>query len=255
MTKWMLGVVAAAALVVPAGAQDAVAVVKKAIDAHGGAENITKYKASSGTMKGTLSISGQDMEFTGTVLSETPSKHKVKIEADIMGQKLTVLQICNGEKAKSTVSIGGMAIPGGGDEEKDELKLATAIQDAMTLVPLLDDKNYTLKLEDKAKVNDVDCDVVKVTLKKFSKDITLYFDAKTNLLIKTQRKGKGPSADGTLMEVNEETYASKYEKIQGLIQQPTKIEVKHDGKKFMSYTMSDIKILEEIDAKEFGLDD
>jgi hypothetical protein len=254
MTRWILGL-AAAALAAPAPAQDdAKKAIEKAVTAHGGVDNLKKYKASKATMKGDLTVGGMDMTFEGTTASEYPGKFKVNIEASVMGQKLSILQVANGDKAKTKVSIAGMDLPAGGDDEKDELKAAAALQDMSQIYPLLDDKKYTLKAEADAEVDGKKVTVVAVTVVESKKTVTLSFDKETGLMVKTRRKGRGPSPDGTLKEVDEETFLADYKKVNGLMT-PMKMAVKHDGAKFMTYTLADVEVLESLPAATFATDD
>jgi hypothetical protein len=72
--------------------------------------------------------------------------------------------------------------------------------------------------------------------------------------VKTAHRGIGPGDGGAPVEVLEETYHSEFKKVQG-IQTPTRLEVKHDDKKFMTVNLSDIELLEKLDDKEFAVDD
>jgi len=255
MTRRILGLAAALAFVVPAAAQDdAKKVIEKAITAHGGLDTLKKYKASKATIKGDLSVAGMDMTFEGTTASEYPGKFKVAIEASLMGQKLSIVQIANGDKAKTKVSLAGMDLPTGGDDEKDELKASAAMQDMSEIYPLLDDKKYTLKAEADAEVEGKKVAVIGVTILDMKKTVTLSFDKESGLLVKTQRKARGPAGDGSTKEVDEESFLGDYKKVNGLMT-AMKMTVKHDGAKFMSYTMSDVENLESLPASTFATDD
>ncbi|MSR52768.1 MAG: hypothetical protein EXS09_05700 [Gemmataceae bacterium] len=234
--------------------EKAEAIVKKSIEAHGGADALNKYKAGRMSMKGELSILGMDIEFSGKMSYMTPDRYRMEMEAQIMGQKLQMKQTVKGEMVKSVITIAGMSIPAGGDAEKDELKLASVMQEAERLTPLLDSTKFTLKVEKEEEVDGKKVDVVVITPKAVKRDVKFFFDQKTGLLVKTAHKGKGPGDDGTPKEVNEETYRSDFKKVSG-VQTAQKLEVKHDGKKFMTVKASDIELLEKIDDKEFTIDD
>ena len=94
--------------------------------------------------------------------------------------------------------------------------------------------------------------MVLVTAKDLN-DTKLSFDKKTGLLTKVERKGLAPSM-GEPTEVTEETVMSDFKKVDGVMQ-PTKMVVTHDGKKFMTMTVTDTKLMEKADAKAFALDD
>ena len=256
MRHWFLGLTVA---VVAAGAaaadEKATAVVKQAIEAHGGADNLNKYKAGKFTMKGDLSVLGMDLEFTGSLAYALPDKYRLQISTEVMGQKMDINQVVRGEKVKSTITVGGMTIPSpGGDAEQEELKTAIAMQEAEQLTTLLDEKRFTIKSTDEADVNGKKAAVIVVQPKAVKKEFKMYFDKDSGLLVKTFHKGHGPGADGAGAEVDEESFHQDYKKVNG-VQVPTKLVVNHDGKKFMTVNISDYELLTKLDDKEFAFDD
>jgi outer membrane lipoprotein-sorting protein len=254
MRCWVLGL--AVALVVAGSAvadEKAEAVVKKAIDAHGGADALNKYKAGKFKLKGEISVMGMEFEFTGTVSYMTPDRYKLEVNAEIMGMKLVINQVVKGDSIKSSGTIGGMQIPMNSDAEKQELKMAAVLQEAEQLTPLLDAKKFTIKAGDDDTVNGKKASLVIVTPKAIDKELKIYFDKESGLVVKTAHKGLGPG-EGAPTEVLEETYHTEYKKVSG-VQTATKLTVTHDGKKFMTMDVSDIELLEKIDDKEFTIDD
>jgi len=230
-------------------------VVKKAIDAHGGADALNKYKAGTMKMTGELSVLGMDLEFTGTLTYNLPDRYRLHMNTEVMGQKMEIEQVVKGETVKNTITVGGMKVPSpGGDAEKEELKTAVALQEAEQLTPLLDAKKFTLKAADDADVNGKKASVLVVTPKAVKKEIKMFFDKESGLLVKTAHKGMGPGEDGQPKEVDEESFGSDYKKVNG-VQVPTKLTVHHDGKKFMTVKLSDYELKEKIDDKEFAVDD
>lgn len=247
----------AIALVVSSAAtadEKAEAVVKKGIEAHGGADALNKYKAGRFKMKGEVSILGMDIEFSGKLSYSMPDRYNMEMQAEFMGQKMVIKQTVKGETVKATIMFGGMNLPAGGDSEKEELKLASIMQEAERLTPLLDAKKFTIKTAAEEEVDGKKVDVLVITPTAVKKEVRFYFDKKSGLLVKTAHKGKGPGEDGTTVDVNEESYHSDFKKING-IETAQKMEVKHDGKKFMIIKASDIELLEKIDDKEFTVDD
>jgi hypothetical protein len=254
MRSWILGlVVVFAGASVAAADEKAEAVVKKAIEAHGGAAALDKYKAGKFNMKGELSIMGLDIAFTGKLAFMSPDKYKMEMDAEIMGQKMTVQQVVNGDKTKNKVTFGGMTIPVP-DNEKEELKMAVAMQEAENLTPLLDSKKFEITAVADEDVEGSKASVVSIKIKALNKEAKFYFDQKTNLLVKTAHKGKGPGDGGEPKEVMEESLHKDYKKVNG-VQTATKMVVSHDGKKFMTIDASDIELLEKIEDKEFAIDD
>ena len=255
MRHWFLGLAVAIALAsTAAAAEKAEAIIKKAIEAHGGSDALTKYKAAKTNMKGDLSINGTDIEFKGSTMSSGGDRYKFELTADIMGAKLVIHQVVKGDVVKSKVTVNDMAQPEPGDEEKADLKFGAAMQDVQQLVPLLDDKRYELKAGDDDEVDGKKVAVVVVKLKKIDKECKLAFDKTSGLLLKVSRKGRGPGEGGASGEVQEETILSDYKKVNGM-QVAMKMLVNHDGKKFATMTLSDYEVLEKIDDKEFGTDD
>jgi outer membrane lipoprotein-sorting protein len=161
--------------------------------------------------------------------------------------------VVKGDSIKSSGTIGGMQIPMNSDAEKQELKMAAVLQEAEQLTPLLDAKKFTIKSGDDDTVNGKKVSVVIATPKAIDKELKLYFDKESGLVLKTAHKGLAPS-EGAPTEVLEETYHTEYKKVSG-VQTATKLTVTHDGKKFMTMDVSDIELLEKIDDKEFTIDD
>ena len=256
MRQWLLGLAVALTAAGVAAADDkAEAVVKKAIEAHGGADALNKYKAGKFNMKGDLSVLGMDLDFTGSLAYSMPDRYRLQMSTEVMGQKMDISQVVKGEQAKSTITVGGMTIPSpGGDAEKEELKTAAVMQEAEQLTPLLDPKRFTIKAIEDADVNGKKAAGILVQPKATKKEFKMYFDKDSGLLVKTAHQGQGPGEDGQPKEVLEESYHSEFKKVQG-VQTPTKLVVHHDGKKFMTVTISDIELLEKLDDKEFAIDD
>jgi len=256
MRTWFYGLAAVAAVATAAPADDkpaqdkaAVAVVKKAIEAHGGADVLNKYKAGTMRIKGTASVMGLDLEFTGEVSYAFPDKYKMTMDADLMGQKLKIVNVANGKTVKSTVNGLAAPIP---DAAKEEMASNAVEQEVTTLTPLLDADKYTLKSAPDADVNGKPAAVVVVSGKRLKdKEWKLFFDKDKGTLVKMQRKGV--AADGST-EVDEESYMMDYKKVDGVLT-PGKVEVKHDGKKFLTFEITDVKYKEKADDKEFAIDD
>src|SRR5207247_1441681 len=83
------------------------------------------------------------------------------------------------------------------DMPKDELAIQQIGQKAgwiMHLVPLKD-KAYTVKAEGTEKVGEMNTSVVKVSRKDYP-TVTLYFDKKTDYLVKSQYKTKSSEQKG-----------------------------------------------------------
>ena len=247
-----LGLAALAALLAVAAPsaradEDAVKIVTAGIKAHGGEEALKKNKAGEYKMKGTMSILGSDLEYTGTVAYQLPEQFKMTIDTDLMGQKLSIVQVGSGDKFKTTLNGAAQKID---DKTKEELRQGASSQEISMLYPLLDDKKYTIKAGKDAKVGDTECSTVVVEGKK-TKKITLHFDKKTGLLHATVRQGMAP---GSGEEVEEQVVMGDYKETDG-VKIPMKMVVKHDGKTFMTTTFTEAKLSAKLDAKVFDIDE
>ena len=253
MRPWILGVaLAVSAAGLAAADEKAAAVVKKGIEAHGGADALNKYKAERFTMKGEVDVMGTATEFTGG-MAHAGDKFRMDLSMQFMGMNITFRQVVNGDKAKRTVKVGDMDVPAG-DVEKDEMKMIVAGHLAQRLTPLLDPKHFTIRAGDDEDVNGKKAAVVVATPKAIDKEIKLYFDKESGLLVKTGHQGKGPGEGGARTDVYQESYLSEFKKVNG-VQVATRVQQNHDGKKFLTSTMSDIELLEKLDDSEFKLDD
>jgi hypothetical protein len=255
MRCWVLGL--AVALVVAGSAtadEKAEAIVKKAIEAHGGADALNKYKAGKCKLKGEFTVMDQDIEFTGSVSYMLPDRYRLEFSANIAGMKLTIHHVMKGDSLKMSGTFGDMEIPMDSDAEKAELKMAAIVQEAEQLTPLLDAKKFTIKAGDEDTVNKKKASCVIVTPKALDRELKIYFDKETSLIVKTVHRGLGTDKDGDPAEVLEETYHSEYKKVSG-VQTATRQTITHDGKKFMTIDVSEIEFLEKIDDKEFAIDD
>jgi outer membrane lipoprotein-sorting protein len=254
MRRLFLGLAVALSAAGLAAADDkAEAVVKKAIEAGGGADALNKYKAARLKMSGEVTIGGMDFEFTGTLVHSLPDRLRMDINLEIMGMKMVIHQVVKGESVKNSIKLGDTTLPDPGDTEKEELRLQAAMHEAEQLTPLLDAKKFDIKAADDEDVNGKKAAVVVVTPKAVNKEVKMYFDKTSWLLVKTAHKGVDNS-NGAPAEVLEESYSSDFKKVNG-IPVATKVVVHHDGKKFLTINMSDIEVLEKIDDKEFTIDD
>jgi hypothetical protein len=80
------------------------------------------------------------------------------------------------------------------------------------------------------------------------KDINLYFDKTTNLLVKLQWRTEDPMSD---VEVNEERIFTEYQDVQG-IKTFKKCIIFRDGKKYLDTEVVEAKYLEKVDDREFA---
>jgi hypothetical protein len=245
-TRW-LAALGAVLFSAPAFAADAKEIVEKAIEASGGKEMLKKYAAQRSEFKGTISVMGLEVAFTGKSVAHPPERERTEMTMEVMGQTIKVTQVVNGDKAK--VIAAGMEQPLM-DAQKEEMQESARLAEVYQLVTLLDGKNYEVKAIDNApKVDDRETMGITVSGKGL-KETKLFFDKKTGLLAKMEREGLDPAGQ----KGKQEMIIKEHKKFDG-IQTPVKFEIHHDGKKFLEMELTSVKYLEKVDAKEFDVSD
>lgn len=242
----MLSVLAlfAAAPGVRAADDDPKAIIAKAIKAHGGEEFLNKHQGARAQNKGKITLPGVgEADFTQDVVYMLPNKFKDSMELSIAGQKISVLTIMNGEKI--SIDAGGRAVDVT-DDIKKAMKEAVDMLSVARLTPLLKDKSYELSIFGEAKVEDKPAIGVRISAKG-KKDVTLFFDKKTGLMVKIEHRTTEPN---TGAEINQERIILEYKEKDG-IPLPKKVLVKHDGKTFIEAEASEFTFLEKVDDSEF----
>jgi hypothetical protein len=229
----------------PARAQDTAvtAIIQKAIKAHGGEEALNKYKAGTSRSKGRLEV-GTGLDFTQEMTYQLPNQFKEVLEIDVDGKKIPAVTVFNGEKGWVVVNGQFQDID---DKLLTELKEAGNLMRASRLTTLLQDRAFKLSSVGEAKVNGRAALGVRVESKGF-RDVNLYFDKDTGLLLKTERRALDVASG---QEVNEERVVVEYQKLEGM-QSPKKVVVNRDGKKFMEAEVLEVKLLEKVDPQSFA---
>ncbi|MGL4420880.1 MAG: hypothetical protein ACRCZF_09470 [Gemmataceae bacterium] len=225
-------------------------IVDKATKAHGGKAAHEKFQGTKYDFAAQITTMGLDIDLKGTSIAADGGKLKMNMEGEIMGNKLSIMQVLNGKKIVFKQSLGGMELPTP-EAAKEEVKPAAAMMDISKIYPLLDEKRFKLEAGGEEEVDGKKAHVLKVSLLEFKKDMTLFIDKETNLLVKMSRMTAGPMGEG---EINRSTVYSDIKTIDG-IKVPFKQTVYNDKEKFMTITIKEYKHLEKVDEKEFTIDD
>jgi hypothetical protein len=241
---------ATAALLLLAGAapaqDDARAVVERAVRAHGGQERLAKARADKVHVRGTLQVEGKDgpiaIPFTGEVLVQLPNQLKSVLEVNL-DKKRTVVQILNGDEAYVTTNgqpqkVGPAALA----EMREKLFLDRAVR----LVPLLTEKTYELASLGESKVGERPAVGVRVTARG-RKELRMYFDKETGLLVKTEHTLSDPEGKS----VRQEEYYGDFRDLGGY-RRPVRVAAYRDGKKVVDLEVIDVKYYDKIDDAEFA---
>lgn len=243
-TCCLFGLLMLAAPVRSAEEAGAKAIIAKAIEAHGGADNIKKHKTSVVKTKGKFYGMGEGIDYTGTTSIQMPDRNRMEVEMDANGMKLTFIRVYDG--AKGWQSFNGMATDLGKEmiAEGQEQQYSQSVE---RLIPLTE-KEYKLSSLGESKVGDRPTVGVKVE-REGHRPIKLYFDKEKNLLLKSETNGKDP------MNGDKEYKATKlfdnYKKVEGLMV-AHKVTLKHDDKDFVKSEVTEVKLPEKLDDALFA---
>ena len=221
---------------------DAGAIIDKAISALGG-EAIASKKGMTSKAKGTFYGLGDGIPYTSETAVQWPGCQRNNVEAEVNGQKFIRLTVVNDGKAWVKTNGDLMVLEG---EQLEEAKEEVYAAGVSTIFPL---KNKSFKITSlgESKVDGHAVTGIKVA-HKGHRDISLFFDKDTGLLVKTERRVKDVQGSGD--EVNQETLYSDYKEVDGS-KLAAKITIKREGKKFIEQENSDMKLSDKLDPKLF----
>jgi hypothetical protein len=221
-------------------------VVDRAIKAHGGAAALAKYPAVVMTAKGNFYGLGQALPFTGAWAVEGAERMKFTLEMTIQDKPAKVVEVVNGNKGwvkiqdTETMEMKKDQL----DEEREQMYAGWVA----TLAPLARGKDFKLSPLGDVKVDGKDAVGVKVE-HKGHRDVNLFFDKKSGLLVKSESVIKDMEAGGK--EMTQDTLYRKYKAVEGL-KQPTDILISRDGKRYVEAEFTDIRLQEHLDAGELS---
>jgi hypothetical protein len=220
----------------------ALGVLERAVKAHGGEERLAKIRADKVKLKGVFYVAAKEIPFTAETTVQLPGQFRnvIQLTGD---RKVTILQILNGDKTYVAFD---------GQPQKVEAAAAAEIREmmqldqAVRLVPLLADKSFTLEGLGESKVGDQAVWGVKASAKG-RRDVLLFFDKETYLLVKTEHQLN----DGGDKEVKQEEFYSDFKDVDGY-KRPMKISVRRNGNKLMEAELTDVHYLDKVDDAEFA---
>jgi hypothetical protein len=219
------------------------AIVDKGIEAAGGEANLSKYKGRTFKIKGNFYGMGDGIPYTGEVAVQLPSQSKQSVEADVGGQKFMMVTVVDGDKAwRKTNGMLEELEKDAATEEKENLHASWVA----TLLPLKDAGFKLTSLGD-SKVGDHEATGIKVA-HEGHRDVKLYFDKNTGLLIKLEHRIKDMMSGE---EANQETIFSDFKEADG-IKAPAKSLINRNGTKYIESENTDIKHHEKLDAGTFA---
>jgi hypothetical protein len=223
---------------------DTRAVIAKAIQARGGEEKLAKVKAVNFKGKGKFYGMGEGIDYTGEWNIQPPDKMRVQIGFDVNAMKITFVMVCDGKKGWRKINDDTMDVS---EEELAEMNEDQYAGRVEMLVPLMKDKGFELSPLGESKVDDHAAVGIRVA-HKGHRDINLFFDKKTGLLLKSERSVKDHMLGGK--ERMQETLHADYKDVDG-IQQATKVTIKRDGEKYVDLEVASFETKEQTDDSLF----
>ncbi|AWM38624.1 hypothetical protein GobsT_31960 [Gemmata obscuriglobus] len=233
------------AAIAPARADDAAEarkLIEKAVKAHGGQDKLDKFGGAVSKLKGTFYGQGDGLAMTGEISVAGQDKQRIDLEIDAGGQKIPIVIVLAGDKGWTKIVKDVTEL----DKDKLEETKEQAYASWVTNLAPLKDKQFTFATTGEIKVENRPALGVKVS-SKGHRDIDLYFDKETGLLVKSETRVKD---DTTGQEVTEESFPSEYKEVQGT-QQAMKFLTKRDGKKFIEGEVTSLELVEKLDASTF----
>jgi outer membrane lipoprotein-sorting protein len=250
MTRLLLAATTLALGVAPLATADddhakAKAVVEKAIKAAGwdkAAPAMTTWKDN-----GKFTGGGMSADFTGTWAFAAPDKYRFTVNMVFGDQKVELTVVANGDKVwESAFGMSRMAE----GEKREYVKEQVYRLWVQSLVPLVSDKEFTLKPLPEIKIDAAPAVGVEVT-RKGKPAVKLYFDAKTGLLAKTEMMVKN-EFDGWKETLSEGSVGG-WKDGDGGRKVFTKLTVAVSGKTMLESDLSDTKAHDKLDAKLFEI--
>jgi hypothetical protein len=229
----------------PAAAQEAPqALIARAIKAHGGAERLRLVRADWVQFKGTIQVGASGVPFVNETTVQLPAQLKSVVRLTVGGKTQTVVHLLDGDRASilidgqpQTVSAAHLA----------QLRQTLQLDHAVRLVPLLNDPAFSLAaVGGEPVVNGRPALAVQVR-GRGQKELLLYFDKATALLVKTEHLLDAPGGG----EVRQEGYYSDFKDVGGFLR-PGKVAAYRDGKKVMEAELIQARVYERLDAAEFS---
>ena len=224
--------------------KDAAAVLDKAIKALGGEEKLAKAAGYSWKTKSVITINGNDNEMTGQSTVKGFDHFHSEISGNFGGNDFKMVMVLAGDKGWR--KFNDQLMPLDGDGLANDKRTAYLQAAAFTILPLKG-KEFKVVSAGEEKVGDKPAAVLKVTGPD-GKDFKLWFDKETGLLVKELARVAGFMPGE---EFDRETTYKDYKEFGG-IKRATKYEVKRDGEKFIESDVSDVKVLDKVDADTFA---
>lgn len=212
-----------------AEAKEAQALLKKAMEAHGGEAKLAKVQGF--YMKGMGKIHvGDEFPFNVEYHGMGSTHSKIAIDLTAMGQVFKVVKVVAGDKGWQ--KVGNEATTELNDEESAGDRALVYLNHLAYLAPLKD-KAYKLSHLGETKVGDKAAVGLRVS-REGKADVSLYFDKKTHLLLKSETNVRDQG-----QEVLVEIFLADFKAVDG-VQVAHRWTVHREGKVFVEATFTDV---------------
>jgi zinc protease len=222
----------------------AMAVVDKAVEALGGREKLSAVKAATWKIRGKITIDNNDNDFTATVAVSGLHCFREEFQVTVNGEEIKGATVLNDDQAWRRFN--------GDANELDKDALANERRSVYLQVvaadPLvLELPAFKVESAGEEKVDGKPAAVLKVKGPD-GKEFTMYFDKESGLPVRQVAKVAGWDGE----EYTQDATFAAYKEFDG-VKKATKIELKKDGGKFISYDVTDFKPLtEKLPAERFA---
>lgn len=216
--------------------------LERAIVAHGGRDKLSRPRADRVQLRGTLHVGAAAVPFTNELTVQLPGQYKSIVTFREGTRERRIVHLLDADKV--TILIDGQPQPVGGSHLA-QLRQTLQLEQAMRLVPLLDDNAFVLQSLGEKQYNDRVFIGIRVT-GRGQRDLLLYFDRASGLLVKSVNHLDGPGGK----DLVQEAYYGDYREIDGH-RRPGKVIVFRDGKKVMAVDLVEARHVERIDPAEF----
>ena len=224
--------------------KELVAIIDKAIAAHGGEANLAKYPAQTATGTGKFYGLGEAIDFNLEVASHD-KKFRYGMDMKVMNFDLKITIVVSGAKGWEKVNDDVKEI---GADELAEYKEQMYSEAVVRLLPLKKDKAYQLSLIGEVQVGDQPAVGVRVA-KKGHRDVSLFFDKTKGHLVKSEFVIKDIKGGGDMEMIQTNLYYD-YKEFQGT-RHPTRVVTERDGKNFTDTLLTEVQLLEQLDQSTF----
>jgi hypothetical protein len=220
---------------------DTRALLGKAMKAMGDEAKLAKLNTASIKGKITASEGGQDIVVTFDGTWQGLSQYRADVDVQEGGNNFKGVVVFNGDKGWLKKNCQTRDAPAGAASMIQNLFYAGR---SPLLLPAFKDKAYALSLLGEVQVGSQAALGMSIAHKD-SKDVSLYFDKKTNLPVKSEIRLTDPQGK----EITAEYHYSDYKDFDGL-KLSAKITIKLDNKEF-ALELNEVKALEKVDDGQF----